>query len=135
MVNKIVNKVVLFLMLSVMVLFSGCSSNEPVISEVKIVDLKYNQDKQRIDYFLEVKYASNEEMKSPTSGIMKVTFDDDPFTKELDWGFMIGEQNNKLKFSLGESDYIIGTKATGKVEMIKGTKVIDSKPFEVVYNG
>lgn len=133
-VNKIVNKLVLLFVLSVMVLFAGCSSNDPVITEVKVVDLKYNSDKADLGYYLDIKYAMDEKLNTPSSGIMRVTFDEDGVTKELEWGFMPGEQNNKMKMGLGYTDYIIGHKITGKIEMIQGTKVLDTKTFEAVYN-
>ncbi len=118
-----------------LLLLAGCgSSGDPVITNYEIVNLKYDAQKERIDYKLKVKYAIDENLENPINGIMKVSFDEGDYTKELEWGFFPGQRNADISFGLGYSDYPIGHIVKGNIEMIRGTEIIDTKRFEVVYN-
>jgi len=129
------NKYILPFFLLLVLLISGCSTNEPQITEILIEDLKYDSDTQKLTWTLNVKYAQNEKLEIPNVGILRISFDDGSYTTDKEFSFFPGQQNNYKKVSFYEDNYIIGDIVSGKVELIQGTKVIDSKEIEVIYNG
>lgn len=126
-------KIIVVLALMAMVLFAGCSSDKPVITNIKETNVNYDSTTKMLTYTLEVDYAIDKSLKTATTGIMKVSFPGYDYNKELEWGFVAGQQNNKNKFGLSWDEYELGTEIKIKIEMIQGTQIIETKEYTFTY--
>ena len=131
MVKEIVKKGVVLFALIAMVFFAGCSSSkDPVITNIEVQDKKLEGDV--FTYKIRVDVAIDRELENPTSYIVRLSAIGSDYTRDLDGGFMTGQRNSHVTFNQRNNGYS-GDELEVKIELIQGTKILDTKTIKYSY--
>ncbi len=124
-------KILFVLIIMVMVLFAGCSSNEPKIREIEVQNKKLEGD--TFFFNIVVKVAVDKSPEVATSYIVKLSsLTDSTYTREKEGGFVEGMFNSNVVFDQKYTKYA-DQELGYKLELIQGTKVLDSKIIKFKY--
>lgn len=110
------------MVLLVFVLMSGCSNNEPQITEVLIENERI--EGQKIYFDLKVRVAKDGNSEAQETYVIKLSDINSDYSKQKEGVFMIGDKNSYVVFDLSEEDYENKELAV-KLELIQGTKTLD----------
>jgi len=122
------SKYMFSLLLLLLLFFSGCSSNEPQIAGISVINKNLDKD-DNLSFDLIVSIGRDKNLDQIEDGILKVTFLNSGFEWDTPFGFFPSQQNDKVKIGLIKDHYSNFGEVALKIEMIQGTKILDSQDF------